>query len=158
MKKYYLAYGSNLNIEQMTYRCPSARPIGTASLDNYCLVFKGSKTGSYLTIEPKQGSYVPLAVWEVERDDEHSLDRYEGYPTFYYKRELSLEVKEFEGIAKKITAFIYIMNEYRKYSLPHNTYLQTCLDGYIDFGFDSKIIDKALQETERRISNEKCKN
>ncbi len=27
-KKYYLAYGSNLNIRQMRYRCPGAKPIG----------------------------------------------------------------------------------------------------------------------------------
>ena len=26
-KKYYLAYGSNLNLEQMAFRCPNAKPI-----------------------------------------------------------------------------------------------------------------------------------
>lgn len=58
-KRYYIAYGSNLNIRQMKWRCPSARIIGTSKIPNYELLFKGSKTGSYLTIEPKTGSTVP---------------------------------------------------------------------------------------------------
>ena len=63
MKKFYLAYGSNLNVKQMQFRCSDARIVGTAEIPNYQLLFKGSKTGSYLTIEPKQGCTVPAAVW-----------------------------------------------------------------------------------------------
>ena len=32
-KRYYLAYGSNLNVHQMMYRCPTARIIGTAVIE-----------------------------------------------------------------------------------------------------------------------------
>ena len=88
MKKYYLAYGSNLNIEQMRYRCPTAKVVGTAIIKDYELLFKGSKTGAYLTIEKCEGEYVPVGVWEVTPQDELSLDRYEGYPNFYYKTEM----------------------------------------------------------------------
>ena len=56
MKKYYLAYGSNLNVHQMKYRCPTARIVGTAVIRDYELLYKGSKTGSYLTIEKKKRS------------------------------------------------------------------------------------------------------
>ena len=56
MKKYYLAYGSNLNVRQMALRCPTAKPVGTAVIKDYGLLFKGSKTGAYLTIEPKSGA------------------------------------------------------------------------------------------------------
>lgn len=76
MKKFYLAYGSNLNVKQMQFRCPDARIVGTAEIPNYQLLFKGSKTGSYLTIEPKQGCTVPAAVWSVSERDELALDRY----------------------------------------------------------------------------------
>ena len=41
LKKYYLAYGSNLNLEQMKYRCPTAKPIGKMNLKDYRLVYKG---------------------------------------------------------------------------------------------------------------------
>ena len=78
MKKFYLAYGSNLNVKQMQFRCPDAKIVGTAEIPNYQLLFKGSKTGSYLTIEPKEGSRVPVVAWSVTAEDEAALDRYEG--------------------------------------------------------------------------------
>ena len=92
-KRYYIAYGSNLNVRQMRMRCPSARIIGTSVLKDYELLFKGSKTGSYLTVEKKSGISVPVAVWEVTAEDEKALDRYEGFPNFYYKKELTLPIK-----------------------------------------------------------------
>lgn len=49
-KRYYIAYGSNLNVPQMRMRCPRATILGTANLTGWELLFKGSKTGSYLTI------------------------------------------------------------------------------------------------------------
>lgn len=61
-KRYYIAYGSNLNVRQMRMRCPSARIIGTSTLRDYELIFKGSKTGSYLTIEKCEGGTVPVVV------------------------------------------------------------------------------------------------
>lgn len=142
-KRYYLAYGSNLNIGQMRYRCPSARIIGTAVIDDYRLLFKGSKTGSYLTIEPMTGRSVPVAVWSVTEDDEHRLDCYEGYPGFYYKKELAVTVKGIKtGKLRRRRCFVYIMHEKRPLGLPSNAYLETCCEGYMDFGFDpQKLID-----------------
>ena len=52
-KHYYIAYGSNLNTEQMEFRCPTARPLGTAILRDRRLSFRGSKTGAYLTVATK---------------------------------------------------------------------------------------------------------
>ena len=66
-KRFYLAYGSNLNIPQMQRRCPTAKIVGVAEIEDYELLFKGSKTGSYLTIEPKKGAMVPVAVWEIKQ-------------------------------------------------------------------------------------------
>ena len=61
MKRYYIAYGSNLNVRQMKMRCPKARVIGTAEIRNFELLFKESKTGPYLTVEPKDGGIVHKA-------------------------------------------------------------------------------------------------
>ena len=61
-KRYYIAYGSNLNIPQMRMRCPGARITGTSVIEDYELLFKGSKTDSYLTIEPKAGASVPVEI------------------------------------------------------------------------------------------------
>ena len=85
-KKYYLAYGSNLNLEQMALRCPDAIPIGTINLKDYRLIYKGITDGhAYLTIEKCEGYTVPLVVYKVSYLDILSLDSYEGYPTFYSK-------------------------------------------------------------------------
>ena len=148
MKKFYLAYGSNLNVKQMQFRCPDARIVGTAEIPNYQLLFKGSKTGSYLTIEPKQGCTVPAAVWSVSERDELALDRYEGYPHFYYKTELELSLAK---TGKKLTAFVYIMHEERKLGLPTFAYIRTCVDGYRQFGFDLKHLRKAMDISEREV-------
>ena len=63
MKRYYIAYGSNLNVPQMRWRCPDARVIGTGALKDMALLFKGSRTGSYLTIEEEKGAEVPVTAW-----------------------------------------------------------------------------------------------
>ena len=143
-KRYYIAYGSNLNVHQMRMRCPSARIIGTSALTGWELLFKGSKTGSYLTVEKKDRSSVPVAVWEVTSTDELALDRYEGFPTFYYKKELTLPIKGIRtGKTRKRRVFLYIMHEDRPIGIPSVTYMQTCLQGYEDFGFDRSILMNA---------------
>ena len=153
MKRYYLAYGSNLNVRQMAWRCPTAKAVGTAIIKDYELLFKGSKTGAYLTIEPKSGAEVPVAVWSVEPADEERLDVYEGYPTFYYKTELDLSVRYFSGKTAIRTAFVYIMHEERPLGLPSGSYVRTCLEGYRNFGFNESILLTALDNS-RRVANE----
>lgn len=155
MKRYYLAYGSNLNVRQMAWRCPTAKAVGTAIIKDYGLLFKGSKTGAYLTIEPKAGAEVPVAVWAVEPSDELNLDRYEGFPTFYYKAEMVLSIKGIKtGKVRERTVFVYIMHEDRPIGTPSTYYLRTCLEGYDDFGFDAKSLMNAYLNSGRN-ENEK---
>ena len=148
MRKLYLAYGSNLSLEQMAYRCPHAYPVGTATLPDYQLLFKGSKTGSYLTVEPKRGYHVPLLVWSVDEKDELMLDRYEGYPDFYYKKELPIKVRSLLN-AEELdsgSGIIYIMHEERPIGIPTNFYMRTCLEGYTTFHFNKNILIDAYNK------------
>lgn len=157
MKRYYVAYGSNLNVQQMRWRCPGARIIGTSELKDYRLLFKGSKTGSYLTIESEAGCTVPVAVWEVTDQDELALDRYEGFPSFYYKKELVLDVKGiYTGKLRRRRAFVYIMREERPYGIPTSSYMSTCGQGYRFFGFPvDKLLEAHCYSRERMKSNER---
>ena len=149
-KRYYIAYGSNLNIPQMRMRCPEARIIGTSVIKDYQLLFKGSKTGSYLTIEPMEGAEVPVVIWEVTETDEKALDRYEGYPNFYYKKEMTLDIKGIRtGKVRRRDAFVYIMHEERELGIPSWYYVNTCLDGYRAFGFDEKYLFDAIRISRR---------
>ena len=152
MKRFYIAYGSNLNVRQMRMRCPDAVISGTAFIPDYRLLFKGSKSGNYLTIEPHSGSQVPVAVWAVSARDERNLDRYEGFPDFYYKKGFSLDVKQSESRKIcKLTAFAYIMHEERKLGIPTSAYIRTCVDGYRQFGFNLKHLRKAMDISEREV-------
>ena len=90
--KLYAAYGSNLNLEQMEYRCPYAVPLGTAELAGYRLLFRGGRDGSAVaTVEPMGGGSVPVLLWEITPRDEEALDRYEGWPRLYCKETVTVE-------------------------------------------------------------------
>ena len=77
-KKYYIAYGSNLSVEQMADRCPDAKIAGQAVLAGWELLFRGCAT-----IAPNPKKNTPVLVWEISERDEENLDLYEGYPNYY---------------------------------------------------------------------------
>ena len=127
-RKEYFAYGSNLNFEQMAYRCPEATVVGTAKLDGYELAFRRG----YLTILPKEGASVEGLIWSVTDHDESQLDCYEGYPTFYDKE--TVTVTDADGTPHEI--MVYTMNEpYRDQLLPVSSrYNAVVLQGCLDAG------------------------
>jgi len=143
MGKYYIAYGSNMDERQMAYRCPTARLVGKLEIEGYRLLFKGSKTGAYATIEPRTGSRVPVLLWEIEEIDERSLDRYEGYPDFYYKKDLEVELN-----GEKKIAMVYIMDEKRKLGVPSIGYYDILERAYDKFGFPLNILEQAVASSE----------
>ena len=154
-KRYYIAYGSNLNVSQMRMRCPGAIILGTAILKGWELLFKGSKTGSYLTIEKKPGGSVPVAVWMITEEDEKALDRYEGYPNFYYKKDIKIIYKGIQsGLLRSVTAFAYIMHEDRPIGIPGRYYMRTCLEGYDTFCFDRNVLFDAYDKSAEVCENE----
>ena len=124
----YFAYGSNLNFEQMAYRCPEATVVGTAKLDGYELAFRRG----FLTILPKEGASVEGLIWSVTDHDESQLDCYEGYPTFYDKE--TMTVTDADGAPHEI--MVYTMNEpYRDQLLPVSSrYNAVVLQGCLDAG------------------------
>lgn len=141
-RKLYIAYGSNMDQENMDYRCADATLVGTSRIEGYRLLFKGSQTGFYATIEKDEGSYVPVLIWEISQEDERCLDIYEGYPRFYYKKNLKVEIN-----GKKKWAMVYIMDEKRKLGLPKSYYYGLLDKAYDRFGFDKKILRKALVDS-----------
>lgn len=49
-RKYYIAYGSNLDVDQMLHRCPDALTIGRSTIDGYKLVFRGTAARALPTL------------------------------------------------------------------------------------------------------------
>ncbi len=133
--KYYLAYGSNLNVEKMKKRCPSAKIVGSTILGNYELV-----SWHYLNIIDKPGSQVYIGVWEFDETEEYLLDMYEAYPRLYRK-----EIIPFDLNGKKELGLIYFMNN-KDETPPTEEYIKECLEGYDDFNFDKDILLKVFRK------------
>lgn len=144
MEKLYAAYGSNLNTEQMGYRCPTAEICGKGIIQDYRLLFKGMPDSAYLTIESCRGKKVPVLVWEIGPEDEKALDMYEGYPNFYYKKDIQVELENGEVV----TAMVYIMTDKIKDRIslnpPSRMYWDIVLEGYQSAGFDPDFLGEAL--------------
>ena len=140
--KLYLAYGSNLNLEQMANRCPTAKVVGASIIKGYRLLFRGSHAGAVATIEPFKGESVPVLAWEITPADEAALDRYEGWPFLYRKETIKVRLN-----GKTVQAMVYIMNEGRPLGQPSCYYYSTILDGYKSAGFDVEILRKAVADS-----------
>lgn len=139
--KYYVAYGSNLSVDQMALRCPDATIVGKASLDGWRLVFR-----YHATIEPCEGSTVPVLVWAISERDEARLDRYEGYPRYYVKEYLSVPVQAPAG-RLNVRAMVYLMAPGQPVLPPSGGYYAIIEKGYSRFGFDLRILREALDNS-----------
>lgn len=135
-KQLYIAYGSNINLEQMAFRCPHSRVVGVSEIKNFELEFRG-----VATIVPKENASVPVLIWELDERDLPTLNRYEGYPNFYRqeKMEFELDGEKFEGMA-------YLMNR-GQIAPPSYTYFQTILQGYRENGLDESFLQRALENS-----------
>lgn len=141
-KKYYMAYGSNLNLADMKKRCKDSELFGSGYLEGYKLSFNGKDKRTYLTIKEFRDSKVPVGVFRTSEADERALDTYESYPDLYYKKDIDLTIDAGEG-PKKIRAYTYIMDERYGINTPSEDYFATCLKGYEDFDFDKTYLYEA---------------
>lgn len=136
----YLAYGSNLNLEQMARRCPTARVLGPAKLKGYTLTFRGLNGGAVANIEPDVTGVVPVLLWDIQPTDEAALDRYEGFPILYRKETVTVLL---EGA--RVRAMVYVMNEGKPLGAPNGRYYDIIRKGYRQAGFDVGVLDRAVK-------------
>ena len=68
---------------------------------------------------------------EISGEDEKRLDRYEGCPSYYYKRELPVEVFPIGGGEPvPLTAMVYVMADGHELREPSPGYYKVLADGY----------------------------
>lgn len=142
---FYFAYGSNLNKEQMKFRCPDAKVVGSLILPKARLMFRG-----VADVECHDTDSVAGGVWDISKKDEKALDRYEGVSNgLYRKAYIKISV---DGQAAD--CLIYVMcEEHRRYryGMPAMGYYEVIADGYKDFGLDDGYLKKALTNTHAEI-------
>jgi hypothetical protein len=129
----YLAYGSNLNKEQMRLRCPNAQPLHGIVINNYRLVFK------YIAdIEPYKDSILYAGLWRITEKCEKHLDAYEGVDSGLYHK------KYF--VYKEEKVLYYKMNEEDTYlSPPSPSYRKTIKKGYKNFRLPIAALYEAVE-------------
>jgi hypothetical protein len=154
----YLAYGSNINRQQMENRLKPYKPVFIAFgyLSDYKLVFDGYsrvRQGLVADLRKSKGSKTPYVIWEISSEDAISkLDSCEGFisegnPTNLYER-VPIEIPGYSNVV------VYLMTEYNisrrgDCRSINPTYIETIRDGYKDFGLDQDYLDYAIREVSK---------
>lgn len=161
--KLYMAYGSNLNIDQMAHRCPTAKVMTSGRLRDHQLLFRGCRGHAVATIEPFDGGTVPVLIWKITPEDEAALDIYEGFPNLYRKEMVILRL----DCGKAFEAMTYIMNisdpdgRIRPLGKPGKYYFNVILEAYQHLTtelecdeFDTNILHRAVLDSVNHTEDE----
>jgi gamma-glutamylcyclotransferase len=126
----YFAYASNLNKKQMQQRCPGCKPLYTAVLPNYKIIFTGWSRewhGGKATIKPLRGEKVRGGVYEVTDACLRQLDKHEAG----YSR---MNVTVFDEDNQPVQAVTYIKSGQLEETMPSREYGEIIRQGYRDWG------------------------
>jgi gamma-glutamylcyclotransferase (GGCT)/AIG2-like uncharacterized protein YtfP len=116
----------------MKERIPNSKPLFTATLPNYQLIFTGwSRTlqGGSASIKLSRGNKVIGAIYEISEQDIRQLDRYEGLPNNYMR----IDITVYDEAGNQIKAFTYIKKGKLEETKPSQRYLQIIQKGYKDW-------------------------
>jgi gamma-glutamylcyclotransferase (GGCT)/AIG2-like uncharacterized protein YtfP len=140
----YAAYGANTNFEKMKARCgDNAVYLCNITLENYELTLSGY---GHCNVAPKRGAETICALWRISPKAEAALDRYEGYPDYYDKKIVDMNIDE-----KTANVLVYIMQEsLAQYpAIPDDFYVDTVRQGYISCGIPEQQLDCALENAKK---------
>ena len=93
-------------------------------------------------------------VWKLSEYDELLLDRYEGCPRYYYKKQFQLPVWNMNGnrMKKPKTCMAYVMHEDRQLGCPDFEYFDLLRGGYRDWEFPTDTLKRGLAASIGRMS------
>jgi gamma-glutamylcyclotransferase (GGCT)/AIG2-like uncharacterized protein YtfP len=122
----YAAYGTNLDPARMSERCPHSPLATTGWLLGWRLTFGGEEhgwDGALSTIVEDPLEQVFVAVYDVSREDEASLDGWEAADSGLY-RKTKVRVATLTG---EIVVWTYVLDAYEG-GLPSASYLGVIAD------------------------------
>ncbi|MAU53048.1 MAG: gamma-glutamylcyclotransferase [Roseovarius sp.] len=128
----YFAFGSNMLSNRLIARCPSAKLVGKAFVQDHALEFtKKSVDGSgKATLIERTGVITPGVLFEIETAERDALDRFEGAGKGYDR------IDTFEVVTghDPVTAATYLASESQADLLPFDWYLATVVAGSLEHG------------------------
>ncbi|MFQ5992063.1 MAG: gamma-glutamylcyclotransferase family protein [Nitrospiraceae bacterium] len=98
----YFAYGSNMDEQQMSRRCPNAAVVGVATLLGHQLIIN---TKGFATVVPLDTGVVIGLLWNLARTDEEALDDYEGVGRGLYEKSMVV-VQTHDGDKCRALAYV----------------------------------------------------
>ena len=135
----YFAYGSNMDADQMAYRCPNAVFAGVATIPGYA--FELDSEGVATVVE-RQDSTVYGVLWLISESDEQNLDGYEGVGCGCY-RKANLEVCDSAGQSR--LPLVYISNRSAHDGVTYRSgYMDTIIKNARQLGFDDRYVETLM--------------
>lgn len=142
MSTFYLAYGMNTNLRQMSTQCPDAVCLGKVDIKDYRLNFR-----YHADIEPAAGETMQAVLWKITDRCEQALDFIEGYPYYYEKESTVVELtKPYNGMTRVIAMF-YTMTKKGPLRPPSDAYQHAVTEGYTTHGLDLNLLDIAIKRS-----------
>jgi gamma-glutamylcyclotransferase (GGCT)/AIG2-like uncharacterized protein YtfP len=130
----YFAYGMNTNLDGMAGRCPTAVCLGPAWIDGYEFVFR-----THADIAKSSGSVCHGVLWDITKEDLQSLDMLEGYPYYYTRFRVRVNLGN-----HFVYALTYQMNDQTYMQEPGSGYLDMVTQGYRQNNVPTNQIDHAI--------------
>ena len=138
----YFAYGSNLNHREMNFTCPDNKFIKRVCLDDYEFVYDGHSNkweGAAANILKTSDNIVWGGLYEISESDLASLNRREGFPKSYDRKEL--EVKDDQGNNYLAITYFRVGKEI---GIPSNRYRKIVVSGAKDCDLPNSYVKKNL--------------
>jgi len=101
----YFAYGSNMDLVQMSNRCERAATVSTAELPSHRFIINSRGVA---TVVPDRASTVRGLLWRLSEEDQRSLDRHEGVVQGIYRKAF-MKVNVSSG--RKVRALVYVATD-----------------------------------------------
>lgn len=79
----YFAYGANMDLDKMFYRCTNVKFIEVGELKGYRFIIN---THGVASIVPESTSSVFGIIWTITEEDEAFLDHFEGVKSGWYTK------------------------------------------------------------------------
>ncbi len=136
----YFAYGSNLNLRHMKRHAPRAKPVGTALLAGYKLVFR-----HFIDLAPDETASVMGGVYDITPACERALDDYEDVPALYRKITVKVDIggEMKEAMAYVMTDAAVTSASNARQRAPELSYFTVVAQGYRDWKLDPAALTKA---------------
>ncbi|KAI9811550.1 MAG: hypothetical protein M1832_000860 [Thelocarpon impressellum] len=130
----YLAYGSNLWLDQMARRCPRSPFVGVARLAGWRWIINNR---GYANVVPAAADVVYGTIYRLAAEDEATLDQYEHVPVAYGKEVLPVELLPGEaggvqGREETIRALVYVDRQRQEVDAPKEEYVHRMNEGIRD--------------------------